>query len=148
MIVQFQLATSCGSDIAINSIDDISVEGCDGDDPQLTWIRGKIIKAIKSQPLSDIVLIEQKRNIEHYYIPYCLNRLEIDYGSHDGKEVKLSITVNPDGSIKDVVMKGSPVDNSPYIRDMLKEEIKKWKVHGSGSEHIVNITFKVKSRKL
>ena len=130
---------------AIESVDDPAVEACDGEDPQLTWIRGKIIAAIESQPLSDVVILEQKRNIKKYYIPYCLNRLEVNYGANEGAEIELTFTVSPSGRITDVKIAGEPFKYSSSLATILKDEIMKWKLHGSGKEETFTVTTIAKS---
>ncbi len=131
---------------AIAAVDDPNTTGCTGEDPHLEWIRGRIIESIKAQPLEpNVIAVEQKLNIQNYYIPYCLERLEIYYGKNNGEQLTMTVTVSPTGSITDVKLKGKPVD-SPAIKSMLTEEIKKWIIHGTGSESTLTLSITVKSR--
>jgi len=131
---------------AIASVDDPTTYGCEGDDPHLIWIRNKIIESIKSQPLeSNVVPMEQILNLKNFYIPYCLNRLEISYGKNDGEKLNIEASVSPTGSITSVKLKGKPVD-SPSIKSLLISEISQWTLHGTGEESKVTVETTVHSR--
>ncbi len=130
---------------AIASVDDPTTYGCEGDDPHLTWIRYRLIESIKTQQLeSNVIPMEQKLNIENFYIPYCLNRLNVYYGKNEGEVITMTLKISPTGSITSVKLKGKPVD-SPSIKSILTEEILQWMVHGTGSNSEVTISTRVKS---
>lgn len=132
---------------AIESIDDISVQGCSGEDPHLQWMRDRIIASVKSQELEPgLVALEQKMNLKKFYVPLCLNRLPVNYGGSEGKSITISITLSPEGSVVSAEVKGDPVKASPRLRQLLTDEIKQWILHGTGVEQTIEITVPAKSR--
>lgn len=133
---------------AIESVDDPAVEPCSGENPHLKWVRDRIIRAIKSQPLTeDIVRFEQQQNVKNFYVPFCLNELEINYGGHNGTIVQATLTLSPEGSVTDVKLKGAAATSSPKVTEMLTAEMKEWILHGTGSEEKLEFTFTAQSYK-
>jgi len=131
---------------AIETIQDISIPGCGSDDPHLEWMRNGIIEAIKTQDLSvEVVELEQKMNIKEFYAPLCLNRLEIDYGASEGKNIIMELTISDEGAVVDVVLSGEPVEDT-FRRELLTNEIKKWLFTSIGEEKTISVSVPAVTR--